>query len=501
MFSKSTWSIVGLDTSTEALRKFHAATINDLMFLTVSQLAQSAVCRFINIPTLGINPYHSPRMDETKLHVHGEDMAITDYDARLLAKAVTDESTDEATLRTLRWGREQNYGSVINEFKITEGVYGFHFVFNEFKDNSHAASMKEDMAYKETQKPYKFLSGDDKKLIDGAVNAKITLSRKQVVVLVDINAGYIFMETASKEQISQITDLLFTHFDLTIESLGWQFSNQSWPTAALAEIFKTTDYTVQLGERARAIASAAKSGEEITPYEDPFIENVVKNYFAVSNKYEAACYTIGLSAPAKISLHGTPPVAAGTPTDATELLEKMGGSFIMQADVTLAHIEEVPDKKNGGTRKGFFPQFSFVLSPGSMAVTEVGAILMKGFDVPSFVRGIKRQIRKTKVNFDIPQFWEAYHLQLLRGMNAIENTLLNVLGDDEEREKYGIKRLAVERNPSTEENDMGMDDADRAAVAEHLSVQQQHDSLTDYYQTQEAAEQVEGDLTVTVGGE
>ena len=462
MFSKSTWSIVGLDNSTAALNKFQTATLNDTNFLVVSQLAQSAVCRYKGVPTVGVNPFEHPRMDETKLS--GEGIAITTYDAQLLANAITDVENNEQTLRTFRYSNEHLYGHTLSMFRFTEGVYGFHFVFNEYKDNSHAASMKEDYAYKETQKPYKFLSGDDKKVIDGAVNAKVTLSRKQVPVIVDTNAGYVFMETASKDQIMQIIDLLTSYFSLTIEAIGWQFSNQSWPTTALAEIFNTTDYKAQLNERASAVASAAKSGEEITPYEDTFMENIVKNYFAVSNKYENACYTIGLSAPAKISLHGTPPVAAGTPTDATELLQKMEDSFIMQADVTLAHIEEVPDKKNGGTRKGFFTQFSFVLSPGSMAVTEVGAILLKGFDVPNFVRGIKRQIRKTKVNFDISQFWEAYHLQLLRGMNAIESTLLHVLGDDEERETYGIKRLAIQNQSATEEEALQSVEGDLVAT-------------------------------------
>jgi hypothetical protein len=36
-------------------------------------------------------------------------------------------------------------------------------------------------------------------------------------------------------------------------------------------------------------------------------------------------------------------------------------------------------------------------------------------------------------------------------MNAIESTLLHVLGDDEERETYGIKRLAIQNQSATEE--------------------------------------------------
>src|SRR5579862_9644769 len=67
-------------------------------------------------------------------------------------------------------------------------------------------------------------------------------------------------------------------------------------------------------------------------------------------------------------------------------------------------------------------------------LTDVGAAMLRGFDIPAFRKDIQREIRKTKRVPSIEQFWGNWLHELSNAVRTIEaafRELLNVDGNQE----------------------------------------------------------------------
>ena len=75
-------------------------------------------------------------------------------------------------------------------------------------------------------------------------------------------------------------------------------------------------------------------------------------------------------------------------------------------------------------------------------LTDVGAAMMRGFDLPSFRKDILREIRQTKDVPSIEQFWGSWLHELSNAMRTIEATFREILDIDGNQEA-GILPMRV----------------------------------------------------------
>ena len=137
MFARGTWAVFGIGTKVLGERLSDPAKA-----FAVSQYAAMFKTKTGGVPSFGINPYGSPRKDET-------------YDYT----APAEEGFDPAT-------RADCYG-VGDEFKLEEGKYAFWLVINDYEDVTDPKSKQEALAYELAGKPFKFLVKDEKKQVEG----------------------------------------------------------------------------------------------------------------------------------------------------------------------------------------------------------------------------------------------------------------------------------------------------------------------------------------------
>ena len=80
-------------------------------------------------------------------------------------------------------------------------------------------------------------------------------------------------------------------------------------------------------------------------------------------------------------------------------------------------------------------------------LTDVGAAMMRGFDIPAFRKDIQREIRQTKQVPSIEQFWSGWLHEMSNAVRTIEATFRELLDVDGNQEAGILPRRA----PTTEE--------------------------------------------------
>ena len=74
--------------------------------------------------------------------------------------------------------------------------------------------------------------------------------------------------------------------------------------------------------------------------------------------------------------------------------------------------------------------------------TDVGAAMLRGFDIPSFRKDIQREIRQTKQVPSIEQFWSSWLHEMSNAVRTIEGTFRELL-DIEGSQEAGILPMRV----------------------------------------------------------
>ena len=425
MFSRGNWSIIGIDPA--SLPAFEANLANPGVMLAWSQLAAQSVVHVAEVDAVGINPFDRPRLDEDDTLSHEQRSLLTHY--RML-KAEDQVGFAAEALNAVAQDATFAYG--VSRFRLSaQPLFGFWFVFNEVKDIGDAASVKEDVAYQSTLKPYKFLTAGEKLGIDDHAKSRNLAGRKQFPVLIDFTDGKLYAETTSKD-MTEILRRLLVSLGIETFDVAWKFGDGDWVGDFLTAI---------RGECAfkEDIAKWAESSKLVPPepLEDRELNGIVKNYFATAEL--ATEGWVGLTTPADISLYPTVRCTAASPAVATILLATSDRATATSASLDFQERVTKVSKKTGEAKSWRNTIFSIDLNYG-INNTEAGTAMLKGFDLPGFKKAILRDIRKSKQVPPIAQFWREWLMAMANATRSFTAALRETL-DLDGSEKVGVQRL------------------------------------------------------------
>ena len=138
---------------------------------------------------------------------------------------------------------------------------------------------------------------------------------------------------------------------------------------------------------------------------------------------------IGISGPAQIRLHdASTPISVKAPTSATTLLSMAQEARIISGAITFQEIVSATSKK--GDEYSFRKDLLSVDLNDRINLTDIGAAMMRGFDIPGFRKDLLREIRQTRQVPSIEQFWTNWLHQMSNAVRTIEGTFREVLEID-----------------------------------------------------------------------
>lgn len=437
MFGRGTWAVFGL--GKESLETFRTILEDRPVMVTASQMAAAAITRCSSADTIGINPFSVPRLDED--HPVG-----LDHEPELAGYATTErEERSQLTLPPEILDC-QGYGASDAQFRLDPGMpwYGLWAVSNEWKDVSDLASIKEHRSYTMLDRPYRFLQASDKKSVDQdtlGVNAAV---RKQVPVLLDFHDGRVYIENSNKKLIYGITVRL-RQIGVEIVPVAWNYPYPNWPAEILNRLYEKTQFQADFQKRAEE--STRFKASEIEKLEDRELESIVANYFSMTEL--PGGLWAGISGPAQIRLHdASPPLAVKAPASATTLLNMTEDAQVISGAITFQEFVSATRKK--GMEYTFRKDLLCIDLNDRINLTEVGAAMMRGFDIPAFRKDILREIRHTKEVPSIAQFWSNWLHQMSNAVRTIEGAFRELLDLDGNQEA-GILPMQVPASEAKEE--------------------------------------------------
>ena len=424
MFGRGTWAIMGL--AKESLEAFRTSLEDRALMVMVSQMAASVVTRHFSLDSIGINPFSAPRLDEQ--HELGLDRQ------QELARYSTagQEERSELTLAPEILDAE-GYGVTEQQFQLQSDIpwYGLWAVSNQWKDVSDLASVKEQQSYAVLDRPYKFLQATDKKSVDQETRGVTAAVRKQVPVLLDFNEGRVYIENSNKKMIHEIGEVL-KKLGAAIVPVAWTYNQPNWPAEILNKLHNGTQYESDFVRRADE-ATRFKANE-IEKLEDKELDSIVANYFSMTQL--PSDLWVGISAPAQIRLHQTSqPISVRAPTSATTLLSMTGDAHLLSGAITFQ--ERITFNTKKGEERTFRKDVVGVDINDQINLTDVGAAMLRGFDIPAFKKDIQREIRQTKQVPSIEQFWSNWLHEMSSAVRTIEASFREILDLDGD-EKAGI---------------------------------------------------------------
>jgi hypothetical protein len=432
MFGRGTWAIMGL--AKESLEAFRTSLEDGALMVVASQMAASAITRHFNLDALGINPFSAPRLDEQ--HVLG-----SDHQQELARYATTDQEERSNGALAAEILNAEGYGVTEQQFQLQSEIpwYGLWAVSNEWKDVSDLASVKEQHSYAVLDRPYKFLQAIDKRSVDQDTRGVTAAVRKQVPVLLDFNEGRVYIENSNKKMIHAITEAL-KKLGAEIVPVAWTYNQPRWPSEILNKLHDGTQYESDFVRRADE-ATRFKANE-IEKLEDRELESIVAHYFSMTQLPNELW--VGISTPAQIRLHQTSqPISVKAPTSATTLLSMTSDAHVLSGSITFQERITYISKK--GEERTFRKDVSSIVLNDQINLTEVGAAMLRGFDIPAFKKDIQREIRQTKQTPSIEQFWSSWLHEMSSAVRMIEASFREVLELDGD-EKAGILPMQAASN-------------------------------------------------------
>lgn len=421
MFGRGNWAIVGL--AKESLEAFRTSLEDRALMVASSQMAASAITRHFSADALGINPFSSPRIDE-------QHPIALELQEELARYATSDQEARSGQSLAAEILECEGYGVTVEQFQLhpTMSWFGLWAVSNEWKDVSDLASIKEQRSYVLLDRPYRFLQATDKHTIDKETLGVTAAVRKQVPVLLDFNEGRVYIESTNKKLIHTITDRL-KELGAGIIAVAWSYSRANWPAAILNKLYEGTQYLSDFQKRAdEATRFKAK---EIEKLEDRELEKIVANYFSMTELPSELW--AGISGPALIALHeSSPPISVKAPTSATTLLHMTNDARILSGAITFQERVSTTTKK--GEELTFRKDLLCIDLNDRINLTDAGAAMLRGFDVPALRKDIQREIRKSKEVPSIEQFWGNWLHELSNAVRTIEATFRELLELDGNQE-------------------------------------------------------------------
>jgi hypothetical protein len=421
MFGRGTWAIVGL--AKESLEAFRASLAERAIMAGHSQMAAAAVTRHFSSDALGINPFGAPRLDEEHPIGLEHQEALAQY-AITEHEAGSDYTLPDAVLECA------GYGFSEGQFLLDSTMpwYGLWAVSNEWKDVSDLASIKEQRSYVALERPYRFLQAIDKKSVDQETLGVTAAVRKQVPVLLDFNEGRVYIESSNKTLIYAIVVRL-QQLGAGIIPVAWTYGQPNWTAEIINRLYAGTQYQDDFVRRAdEATRFKAK---EIEKLDDRELEAIVANYFSMTQL--GSDLWAGISGPAQVRLHDTsPPIGVKAPTTATTLLNMTNDAKALSGALTFQ--ERVSFTGKDGAERTFRKDLLCVDVNDRINLTDVGAAMLRGFDLPAFRKDIQREIRQTHQVPSIQEFWRYWLHELSNAVRTMEAAFREVLDIDGNQE-------------------------------------------------------------------
>lgn len=414
MFGRGNWAIVGL--VKESLESFSTHLADPVRMAVASQLAAAAVARLYGSDATGINPYSAPRQDE--------DQELTvDQQTELARHSIAEQEDGATTVLPAEILEGAGFGRSVEAFQIHGELpwFGLWAVTNEWKNASDLPSIKEQRSYVMLERPYKFLQPTDKRTVDDKTVDATAISRTQVPVLLDFNLGRVYIESTNKKQIHAIIVAL-SRVGAEIIPVAWNYPVSNWTEAILNRLYEGTQFRDEFAKRAEEAKRFKEN--EIEKLEDREMEAIVSKFFSMTELGTGVW--VGISGPARIRLHeAAPPVAVRNPAMATTLLDLTADAGIVTGAITMQECITV-NTKSGGERNIRRDLARFDLND-RINLTEIGAAMLRGFDMPSHKKDVFREIRETRQVPAIPQFWGGWLHQLSNAVRTIEESFREVL--------------------------------------------------------------------------
>lgn len=429
MFGRGNWAVLGL--AKESLEAFKTILGNQTLMVGFSQMAASSAARHLNVDAIGINPYHAPRLDDENpldLELQGELAAYTSTEQEARAELALPEDILNA----------EGYSFNEESFRIhpTMPWYGLWAVLNEWKAVSDLSSIKEQRSYIALERPYKFLQNTDKKTVDRETIHATRPIRTQVPVLLDFNEGRVYVENTNKKLIYQIIVRLQL-LGAEILPVAWMFPRPNWTSAILNQLYENTQYQSDFLKRAEE--AKRFTPKEIEKLDDREIEAIVSDYFSMTQLPSELW--VGISTPAQIRLQDTsPPIGVKAPTSATTLLHVTNDAGILTGALTFQ--ERIAVTTKDGSERTFRKDLFCLDVNDRINLTDVGAAMLRGFNLPNWKKDLQREIKQTQQVPTIEQFWGHWLHELSLAVRTIEASFREIL-DIDGNEPAGIVQMAT----------------------------------------------------------
>lgn len=438
MFGRGSWAVVGL--VKESLEGFKLSLENQARMAAASQLAASAIARLYGADALGINPYSAPRLDE-------EQELTQEQKAELARLAIAEQQDGSVQTVPAEILEGPGYGRSGETFLIHSTLpwYGLWAVSNEWKKASDLPSIKEQRSYVLLERPYRFLQSTDKKTVDQETTNATAIVRTQVPVLLDFNEGRVYIESTNKKLIYSIIVRL-SQLGAEVIPVGWSYGSGNWTEAILNRLYENTQFSEDFVKRAEEAKRFRES--EIEKLEDRDLEAIVAKFFSMTEL--PGGIWVGISGPARIRLHdAAPPIGVRAPTSATTLLNMTNSAAIVNAALTFQECVTLTTKD--GSERKIRRDVARIDLNDRINLSEVGAAMLRGFDLSTHRKDVQREIRQTRQVPSIPQFWGAWLHQLTNALRTMESAFREILEIDGDQQA-GIVPMQVSEqteNPST----------------------------------------------------
>lgn len=417
MFGRGNWAILGL--GKESFEAFTTSLADPSRMVAASQLAADAVARLHGGDSVGINPFNAPRLDE-------EQELTPDQETELVGHAIADQGDGATQALAAEILEGPGYGRSVEAFQIHPELpwFGLWAVANEWKNASDLPSIKEQSSYVLLERPYKFLQPTDKRTVDDKTQDATAVCRTQVPILLDFEQGRVYIESTNKKQIHAVIVSL-SRLGVEIIPVAWNYPLASWTEAILNRLYAETRFRDEFERRADEARRFKES--EIEKLEDREMETIVSKFFSMTELPGGVW--VGISGPTRIRLHeAAPPVAVRNPAMATTLLQLTPGASIVTGSLTIQDCITVTTKS--GAERNIRRDIARFDLNDKINLSEIGAAMLRGFDMASHKKDVFREIRETRQVPSIAQFWSGWLHQLSNAVRTIEESFRGVLEVD-----------------------------------------------------------------------
>ncbi len=397
LFGRGNWAVFGIRKSTEAT---FVEGLSD--FAAVSQKNAVEIAKNDKVPTSGINPFLVTRLDETLV-----DVPVLSAD-----------------------------------FKLGDHVYGLWFCQNSQKDVTDAQSKKEQMAYNDMEKPFKFLNKEEKKAIEDQVTASAVVERKQFPVLVDFANERVYASAVAEDDVESVQALL-QELGAETFALAWQFGGYDWATKFLNQVNDKTKFVNEMANRAEELQRFRK--DEIEKMDDKMMESIVNNFYALSELDTGKW--CGLTTPARIRLYKpADPIGTAGASLTFSLLRLSDDSQVAASSVVFQSLESKINKKE--EEKVIRRDLFTIDLNDNINLLDSGAALLRGFDLPGFRKEIKTALKAQTGPMPISDYWKMWLDGMTDAIREFVDNVTETLGLD--KKKFGLLPFAAEEKTQRE---------------------------------------------------